>query len=235
MYARNVSASARWHGIVCCLPPFSRTDRPSGAAQPEVLDLHIQRRANPRERVGEGGNQCAVPHIAQGHVRYGLQQLAPLAALEHRRLAGFHDMLRTADRRGRIRRHHLAGDQPVEQHPDRGQLLLDRRRRNLDLQLLYISSNVVRPDRRRYQTAIFTSREKLIARPGIGTASIWVADVGGKEFDIPPGGFVAEICDQRGDDVQRALVGGDLGLLDRRRKLLVGPVQCAPPTVISHP
>jgi hypothetical protein len=24
-------------------------------------------------------------------------------------------------------------------------------------------------------------------------------------------------------------------LLDRRRKLLVGPVQCAPPTVISHP
>jgi hypothetical protein len=56
-------------------------------------------------------------------------------------------VLWTADRSRRVGRHDLAGDQPVEQHPDRGQLLLDRRRRNLDLQLLYISSNVMRPDR----------------------------------------------------------------------------------------
>jgi hypothetical protein len=77
---------------------FVPSDRPSGAARPQVFDLHIQRRANSRERVGEGRNQCAVPHIAQSHVRYRLQQLAPMAALEHRRLAGFHDLLRTADR-----------------------------------------------------------------------------------------------------------------------------------------
>jgi hypothetical protein len=86
---------------------------PAGTARPQILDLHIQRRANPRERVGEGGDQRPVPHIAQRHVRDRGEQLSPLAAFKHRRLAGLDDMLRTADRRGGICRHDLAGDQPV--------------------------------------------------------------------------------------------------------------------------
>lgn len=36
-------------------------DRPSGVARPEVFDLHLQRRADARKAVGEGGNQCTVP------------------------------------------------------------------------------------------------------------------------------------------------------------------------------
>jgi hypothetical protein len=155
-------------------------------------------------------------------------KLAPLAALEHRRLAGLDDVLRPAHRRGRIVRHDLADDQPVEQHADRRELLLDRRRRDLDLQLLYISGDVVRPDRRRRQTAVFAPGEKPVARSGIGAARVRVADVGGEEFDIAPGGFLAEIGDQRRHDVQRALVGRDLGLLDRRRKLVLGVRQSGP-------
>jgi hypothetical protein len=46
-----------------------------------------------------------------------------------------------------------------------------------------------------------------------------IADVGREEFDIPPRRRVAEIGDQRRDDVRRPLVDSDLGLLDRRRKL----------------
>jgi hypothetical protein len=34
---------------------------------------------------------------------------------KHRRLAGFHDVRRSAHRSGWVRRHHLAGHQPVEQ------------------------------------------------------------------------------------------------------------------------
>jgi hypothetical protein len=47
---------------------FVQSDRPTGAARPQILDLHIQRRANPRERVGEGGDQGPVAHITQRHV-----------------------------------------------------------------------------------------------------------------------------------------------------------------------
>ena len=64
-------------------------------------------------------------------------QLAPFLAVEHRRLAGFHDMLRPAHGGGRIHRHDLAGDQPVEQHPHGGELLLHARRPVVLLQLLH--------------------------------------------------------------------------------------------------
>src|SRR5215203_2848246 len=46
---------------------------------------------------------------------------------EHRRLPAFHDILRSPARTGRIHRHDLAGDQPIEEHADRGQVPLDRR------------------------------------------------------------------------------------------------------------
>ena len=116
-------------------------------------------------------------------------------------------------------RHDLAGDQPVEHHPDRGELLLDRRRRDLGLQLLDIGADVMRPDRRRRQAAVLAPGEEPAARPRIGPARVRVADVGGEEFDIAPRRRVAEIGDQRRHDIRRPLVERDLGLLDRRRQL----------------
>src|SRR5579872_603647 len=61
-----------------------------------MLDLHIQRRTNPCKRVGEGGDQRSIPHVAQRHIGNRRQQFAPLGAVKHRRLAGLDDMLRTA-------------------------------------------------------------------------------------------------------------------------------------------
>jgi hypothetical protein len=40
-------------------------DRPAGAARPEILDLHLQRRTDARKAVSEGGHQRPVPQIAE--------------------------------------------------------------------------------------------------------------------------------------------------------------------------
>ena len=50
----------------------------------------------------------------------------------------FTDVLRPAHGGGRVCRRNLAGDQPVEQHAHRGELLLHVRRRMGLLQALYI-------------------------------------------------------------------------------------------------
>ena len=51
-------------------------------------------------------------------------------------------MLRAAHGAGRIDRHDLAHDQPVEQHPDAGEMLLDGGRRNPLQQLLDVGGDV---------------------------------------------------------------------------------------------
>ena len=89
----------------------------------------------------------------------------------------------------------------------------------LVLQLLDIGADIMRPDRRRRQAAVLAPGEEPAAGPRVGPARVRVADVGGEEFDIAPRRRVAEIGDQRRDDIRRPLVDGDLGLLDRRRKL----------------
>jgi hypothetical protein len=42
----------------------------------------------------------------------------------------------------RVDRNHLAGDQPIEQHADTGEMLLDRRSRYTSAELLYISGDM---------------------------------------------------------------------------------------------
>ena len=100
-------------------------------------------------------------------------------------------------------------------------MLFDGRRRDRVLQLLYISRHIMRPDRGGRQAAFLAPREKPVAGSDVSPARVRVADVGREEFDVAPGGFVAEIGDQCRHDVRRALVGGDAGLGDGRRKLVL--------------
>jgi hypothetical protein len=53
-------------------------------------------------------------------------------------------MARAADRVRGIRRHDLTGHQPVKEHPDTGQMLLDGRRGACALQLLDIGHDMNR-------------------------------------------------------------------------------------------
>jgi hypothetical protein len=79
-------------------------------------------------------------------------------------------MSRPAHRRGRVDRHDLAGDEPIEQMADRGEPLLDARRGELARSGLDPRSDVYRLDRgdRRYGGA------------RISPARVRVADVGAK-------------------------------------------------------
>ena len=60
-----------------------------------------------------------------------LSSSARLGRVEHWRLPRCHDMPGPAHRAGRIDRHDLAGDEPVEQMADRREALLDARRGKL--------------------------------------------------------------------------------------------------------
>jgi len=112
-------------------------------------------------------------------------------------------VFRPAYRRGRIGGDDLADDKPVEHRPHGRELLLHRRRRGLRLQLLYIGGDVMRPDRRERQAALVAPGEELATRPGVRSTRVWVANVGGKEFDITPTRLFAEIGDDRRHNIGR--------------------------------
>jgi hypothetical protein len=82
------------------------------------------------------------------------------------------------------------------------------------LQLLDIGADIMRPDRRRRQAAVLAPSKEPAAGARIGAARVRVTDVGRKEFDVAPRRGVAEIGDQRRNDIRRPLVDGDLGLLN---------------------
>jgi len=73
--------------------------------------------------MGEGGDQRPVPEVADRPGRNGIVRFPPCVTIEHRFLVGLHHVLRPALHRGVVGWHHLTGDQPVEQHADRGELL----------------------------------------------------------------------------------------------------------------
>src|SRR6266404_8401114 len=89
------------HGVLLAAF-FMERDRPARAAGPQVFDFHFESRADAREAVGERGDERAVPQIAKRRGRNGVEELAPFLALEHRRSARLHDVLRSAGGR-RIR------------------------------------------------------------------------------------------------------------------------------------
>ena len=65
-------------------------DLPAGPLGSQIFDLHPQRRDDAREGIGEGGDQRAVAQIAHSLGRDAVEKLAPLGAIEHRRLPGLH-------------------------------------------------------------------------------------------------------------------------------------------------
>ena len=102
---------------------------------------------------------------------------------------------RPAHRRGRVDRHDLAGHQPIEQMTDRGEPLLDARRRELaragldpggDVDRLHVGNRHSASGRALGQEFFCSSR--------IGPPRVRVADVGREEFEkahagtLPGGG-----------------------------------------------
>src|SRR5204863_9554848 len=104
-----------------------------------VLYLHRDDCADARKRVRHHCHQCAVAQAYKpGHLRFravrqgdllynldALQQSSSLLLGEDLRLAAVDHVLRPAHRMRRIDGKDLADDEPVEQHTDRGKMLLD--------------------------------------------------------------------------------------------------------------
>ena len=84
----------------------------------------------------------------------------------------------------RVGRHHLACHQPIEQHADAGEMLLDRRRRHLAAQLLDIASNMHRLHVLQPTDPLpFAPVQKRGGSAAISNARVFVADVDGEEFN----------------------------------------------------
>src|SRR5260221_12655416 len=110
-------------------------------------------------------------------------------------------MLGPAHGRGRVRGHDLTYDEPVEQLPEGGELLLHARRRDVFQQSLDIRDNVKGSDSGQRQVARLTPSEESQASSRIGPARVRVAEVGPEEFDVAAdcglASFGNEGCPQR--------------------------------------
>src|SRR3954447_21100537 len=93
-------------------------------------------------------------------------------------------MLRPAHRGRGGNRDYLAGDQPVEEMPDRGQMLFRRRLRHRLLQALDVGRDVYRFDIDEAADLMLVAPvEKLRDSPCIGQPRITVADRGREKLD----------------------------------------------------
>ena len=139
-----------------------------------------------------------------------VEELAGLVGGEHGRLAAFDDVLRAAYRAGRVEGHDAAAGQPVEQHADGGQVLLDGGGGDLRslAELLDVGGDVHRLDVGQGQAVPLAPGEEIAGGTGVGSPGVAVADGGGEELDEAFGGLVAGVGDDGGQD-EAASVAGD--------------------------
>ena len=102
------------------------------------------------------------------------------------------DVLGPADNRGRIAANHLANNQPIIEHPDRRQVLLDAWRRACLTEILDVAGDMHRLDGiKTPQPSLLAPAEEFRHRPGIGSPGIGIADIGGEELDKADGGVLS--------------------------------------------
>lgn len=90
-----------------------------------VAHIHLQHSADTRKGVDHHGNQRPVTQSLDGAYVYGGEQGSRLLAIQHRSATFNHNMLRPSYRMCRIYRNDLPNDEPIKEHPYRGQVLLD--------------------------------------------------------------------------------------------------------------
>jgi hypothetical protein len=115
--------------------------------------------------------------------------------------------------------HDLAGDEPIEQHADRREVLLDRRLRHRFLQAFDVGRDVQRLDSRQLaDTPPVAPDEKQFHGAVISGPRILIPDRRGEKFEEAPSGRVAGIGDDprhqeaaaRGNDPSPPLRNDDL-------------------------
>ena len=105
---------------------------------------------------------------------------------EHRGLAGLDHMLRAAHRARGIEGQDLADDEPVEEHPQRGEVLLDARRREYPGELLDVGRDDHRLDLVEGEASALAPFGEAAHGREVGEAGVGVPDVGGEELPEAP-------------------------------------------------
>jgi hypothetical protein len=154
--------------------------------------VHGDDGADAGEGEGHDANQRPIPQPDDGRGVDAVQQLPCLLGVQHRGLPGLDDVLRAAVRVSWVGGHDLAGDQPVEQHADRSQVLLDRRFLEIRAKRLDVGGHVPRFDvGKPADVVVLAPREEPARGMPVGRAGVPVADGGGEKFQETAGRRVA--------------------------------------------
>ena len=151
-----------------------------------IFGVHVDHRRDACEGKTHEGNERP---IAEANKRIELDRVEEgtrLVGFEHRRLATLHDMLRPSHGCGRIHWNDLTRDEKIEEHPDRGQVLLHGRS---GARMIF---NVRGDDdggdfRERADAVLLAPREELAYGLCIGSSRVLVPDRCGEKFYEAPG------------------------------------------------
>ena len=192
-----------------------------------VLPPHPQDRAHPREAVEHHREERPVPEPGQRARVDAVEELPRLGRREDRRRALGDDVLRPPHGRGGVHREDLVDDEPVAEHADRGQVLLDGRDRpgvSTD-----VGGDVERGDRTEAEASGLAPRQKLPHGPPVRRPRPLVRDPPREELQEPRHGIRPRVDDQRRQDDVGFPVCDDHRLRGRRHQRLAHSDTSPPP------
>lgn len=156
-----------------------------------VLDAQPHRGPDAGEAIGQERDQRAVPQSDDGADVDTVEELASFFRGKNRRLTAGHDVFRASHRRRRIHGEEAADHQPVEEHPDRRQVLFHGGRGERSLQALDVGHDVERLDvpqplgrDPRLAARGVVPREEPRDRPKVRRPGVRIANGGREELQV---------------------------------------------------
>jgi hypothetical protein len=154
-----------------------------------VLDPHFDDGTDPPEGINHCCNDRPIAKTDDIRVVDRIQQRARFLLGQNWRFAFLNRVLRASDRRGRIRGHDLADHQPIEQHADGGEMLLDRGLGESSTEQFDVRRDVDRFNVDKvFQIISPAPAGELPNTAKVCPSGIRIADIGGKELEESPGG-----------------------------------------------
>jgi hypothetical protein len=207
-------------GNLMLLAAFLVQADPSAASLHEVIaNLHLQHGAHARERVNHRGDQRPVAQANQRRFvgiraafarrvsldQDAVEQIARFLGRQHGRLTLLDGVFRAAHGVGRVHVQDVARHQPIEQHTQRGQVLLDGRRGQLPLQILDEGGDVEGFDVGELGNAAAGAPfRETPRRVQVRLARVVIVDLGSEKFENAPGGLRCRREKRRGLQLGRA-------------------------------
>ena len=147
-----------------------------------VGDAKRDRGAHAREAVDEHAEEGAVAKADNRGDVDAVEKRPGLLRGEHWGLAGLDDVLRAAHRARGVEGHDLADDEPVEEHSERREVLLDARRRECPGELLDVGRDHHGLDLVEREASALAPLGEAPDRRKVREARVGVSDVGGEEL-----------------------------------------------------